>query len=314
MEQPAAPSAAVRGRTMAAVDAHQHFWDTRRVTLPWLTAEHARIAGPFEPADLKPLMIRAGVERTVLVQSACSDEDTDLMLEHAAAHDWIGAVVAWVDLQTPARAAARLDELAAEPRVRGIRHLIHDEEDAHWILRPAVLETLALLEERGLLLELPAVWPCHLGDVPELARAFPRLTIVIDHLGKPPLGRDDFPAWAAELGAAASFPNVHAKVSGLNTALDRPDWSADDLRPAVEVARDAFGPSRLLCGSDWPVALLNGDYERVWSETRRVLELVAPDGAAEMLAGTARRLYALDQAGPEGNAYSSSDSGSSSTE
>jgi L-fuconolactonase len=186
------------------VDAHQHFWDTRRVALPWLKPEHDAIAGPFEPADLEPRMERAGVARTVLVQAACADEETDLMLEYAADNEWIGAIVAWVDLARPGRAEQRLRELAAHARVRGIRHLIHDEEDPHWILRPPVLESLALLQERGLLLELPAVWPRHLGDVPALARSFPRLTIVIDHLGKPPLGRDGLAAWARELEAAAA--------------------------------------------------------------------------------------------------------------
>jgi L-fucono-1,5-lactonase len=304
-----------RGRMIAAVDAHQHFWDPARVPLPWLRPEHAAIARAFEPDDLLPLMRAAGVERTVLVQAACADEETDLLLEYAEPHDWIGAVVAWVDLRLPVRAADRLDELTAiEPRVRGIRHLIHDEDDPHWILQPAVLESLALLEARGLVLELPVVWPRHLGDVPELARSFPRLPIVVDHLGKPPFGRDGFGAWAAELEAAAAFPNVYGKVSGLNTALEKPDWDADDLRPAVEVALAGFGPARLLCGSDWPVALLNGDYERVWAETRRVVELVAPGDAQQLLAGTARRLYALDQARPAGNPYSSSDSGSISTE
>jgi L-fuconolactonase len=300
---------------IAAVDAHQHFWDPARVPLPWLRPEHAAIAGAFEPDDLAPLMRAAGVERTVLVQAACSDEETDLLLEYAEPHDWIGAVVAWVDLLRPLRAADRLDELTAvEPRVRGIRHLIHDEDDPHWILRPAVLESLARVEARGLVLELPVVWPRHLADVPELAQSFPRLPIVVDHLGKPPFGRHDFADWAAALEAAAARPNVYGKVSGLNTALDRADWTADDLRPAVEVALAAFGSGRLLCGSDWPVALLNGDYERVWAETRRVVELVATDAAEALLAGTARRLYALDQAGPDGNSCASSDSGSISTE
>jgi len=105
----------------------------------------------------------------------------------------------------------------------------------------------------------------------------------------------DVPARAAELGAAAAHPNVAAKISGLSTTLERTDWSAEDLRPAIETALAAFGPERLLCGSDWPVALLNGDYLRVWTEARRVLELVAPDHAPDLLAGTARRLYSLPE-------------------
>jgi L-fuconolactonase len=276
------------------VDGHQHFWDPARVPLPWLRPQHEAIARAFEPEELLPLLRDAGIEQTILVQSACSDEDTASMFERAAGRDWVAAVVAWVPLDSPARAAERLDELAADPKLRGIRHLIHDEADPHWILRPPVLESVALVEERGLVLELPAVFPRHLADVPELAAAFPRLTIVIDHLAKPPLGRDTFPAWAEQLAASAACPNVAAKISGLNTVLDRPDWSAADLRPAVETALEAFGAERLLCGSDWPVCLLNGDYARVWTETRRVLELVAPDRLGEVLAGTARRLYELD--------------------
>jgi L-fuconolactonase len=279
-----------------AVDGHQHFWNAARVPLPWLREEHAAISAAFEPRQLRPLMTAAGVEATILVQAANLDEDTDFMFEHAARHDWIAAVVAWVALDDPARASERLEELEAQPKLRGIRHLIHDEPDPHWILQAAVIESLALLEERGLLLELPAVFPRHLPDVPELARSFPQLTIVIDHLAKPPFERETFGVWARELEAAAGYPNVAAKISGLNTALERGDWSADDIRPAIAVALAAFGPDRLLCGSDWPVALLNGDYGRVWRETRRVVEELAPAASEKLLAGTARRLYRVEPA------------------
>jgi L-fuconolactonase len=283
-----------------AIDAHQHFWNPERVPLPWLRAEHAPIARAFEPAELEPQLARANVSATVLVQSACADGDTELMLEHAARHDWIGAVVAWLPLENPQRASDRLDELRRQPKVRGIRHLIHDEPDPHWVLRPPVLESLALLEAAGFVLELPVVFPRHLEDVPQLATRFPALTIVIDHLGKPPIGRDGFPVWADQLETAAAYPNVFAKISGLNTTLDRPGWSAFDLVPAIEVALRAFGPDRLLCGSDWPVSLLNdGEYERIWTETRRAIDVVAPDDAATLLSGTARGLYGLDFVGPE---------------
>jgi L-fucono-1,5-lactonase len=299
---------------MAVVDAHQHFWNLERNSLPWLRPEHAAIARTFEPAELEPLLREEGIDATILVQSACHDEDTDFMFEQAARHDWIAGVVAWVDLQSPARARERLDELAAQPKLRGIRHLIHDEDDAHWILRPAVLESLALVEERGLVLELPVVFPRHLGDVPGLAGRFPGLTIVIDHLGKPPLGRD-LAEWCDGLQAAGAHPNVAAKVSGLNTAIDRADWTADDLEPAIAVALDVFGASRLLCGSDWPVALLNGGYHAVWTETRTALEGLADDELEALLGGTATRLYGLastpvDHTRPAGNSWSSSDSGS----
>jgi L-fuconolactonase len=278
------------------VDAHHHLWNLEREALPWMTDDHSVIRRTFEPGDLEPLLQRVGVSQTVLVQAACSDSDTDFMFEDAARHEWIGGVVAWIDLRSPARALERLGELARQPKLRGIRHLIHDEPDPHWVLQDEVLESLELLEQHGLILELPCVYPRHLGDVPELAAGFPRLTIVIDHLGKPPLGSDEMARWAGELRAAASHGNVAAKISGLNTALAASDWDAHDLAEAVAVALDAFGPDRLVCGSDWPVALLNGDYERVWRETVRVIEQLAPLHAEQLLAANARRLYDLDPA------------------
>jgi len=269
------------------VDAHMHLWDPGRVALAWLLPEHAPIARPFGPADLEPLLEATGVRRGILVQVACAYEDTEFMLELARDRDWVAALVVWLPLLSPEQTAARLGELADEPKVRGIRHLIHDEADPHWILQEQVLESLQLVEDHGLVLELPVVWPRHLADVPRLAETFPRLTVVIDHLGKPPLD-GDLADWSAALGRAAAHPNVVAKVSGLNTATARADWDATTFAPAVEFALDAFGRERLMCGSDWPMALMNGDYERVWRETRAVV-----DDDPQILAGNAVRLYGL---------------------
>jgi L-fuconolactonase len=230
----------------------------------------------------------------VLVQSAARDDDTDYMFELADDLPWVGGIVAWCDLDDEVSARRRLDALRARPKLRGIRHLIHLEPDPHWILRPAVQPGLALLAERGLVLELPAEYPEHIGDVPELARRHPGLRIVIDHLGKPPLGSPQMDAWEELLRAAAAQPNVYAKVSGLNTVAPSRDWSAADLEPAVIVAVEAFGADRLACGSDWPVALLNGDYERVWRETTAAIEHVAGSAAEQILTSTAATLYRLD--------------------
>jgi len=117
--------------------------------------------------------------------------------------------------------------------------------------------------------------------------------MVIDHLGKPPLGRDDASGWERDLRAAAAYPNVRAKVSGLNTAIERSDWRVDDLLPACAVALDSLGPERLMCGSDWPVALLNGDYDRVWEATRRLVEELAPGEQAGLVGDNAVRVYRI---------------------
>ncbi len=277
------------------VDTHQHFWNPGRIPQPWMTAEHEVIARAFEPPDLEPLLVECGVGGTVLVQSAASNQDTDYMFEVAGGVDWVGAIVGWCRLDEPAAARRRLDELQPRSKLRGVRHLIHQESDPHWILKPAVANGLALLEERQLLLELPAVYPNHLEDIPTIAARHPGLTIVIDHLAKPPLGTNELGRWEELLRAAAERPNVHAKVSGLNTATADRHWTADDLQPAVDVAVDAFGTERLVYGSDWPVCLLNGTYERVQRETVLAVER-ACDDPGPILAGTAQRLYRLADA------------------
>jgi L-fuconolactonase len=288
------PNRAERNRVI--VDAHVHLWDAPHTPQPWMTAEHDPIARPFGPSDLEPLLERNGVDAVVLVQGACLDSDTAYLLAEAERHDWIAGVTAWLPLDDPDRTKTRLEELETYSSFRAVRHLIHNEADPHWILQPPVQESLALLEERNVILELPVVFPRHLGDVPVLAERFPTLTIVVDHLGKPPIGTDEMQAWARELGAAAARPGVLAKISGLNTALDRTDWEVDDLLPACGTALECFGPGRLMCGSDWPVALLNGDYDRVWHATRRVVETVAGRDADALLGENAARVYRFSDA------------------
>ncbi len=275
------------------VDAHHHFWNPARLPQAWMTAEHAAINRAFEPPDLQPLLALCGVSMTVLVQSACDDRDTDYMFELVDDLPWVGAVTAWCRLDDAAVTRTRLDALSAHPKLRAIRHLIHEEPDPHWLLRDEVQPGLAVLEERGLLLELPAVFPDHLGDVPELARRYPALTLVVDHLGKPPIGTAGMATWRQQLERAAEHGNVVAKVSGLNTVVPSAEWGAADLEPAVRAAVEAFGHERLLFGSDWPVALLNGSYERVFAETTEAIRNVAGDGADAILGGNALRLYAI---------------------
>ncbi len=275
------------------IDSHIHLWDAEHTPQPWMTAEHSVIARPFGPADIVPLLARNQVDAVIVVQGACLDSDTDYIFAEAERCDWIAAVTAWVCLEDVERAAARLTELQQRPKLRAVRHLTHNEAD-HWILRPQTLECVALLEERDLILEMPVVFPRHFDDVVSLAERFPRLRIVIDHLGKPPIATTQMDSWAVQLRACAEHQNVVAKVSGLNTALPRADWTADDLLGAVQTALDCFGPERLMCGSDWPVALLNGDYDRVWTSTEAVVATVAPGETERLLGDNAVRLYRLD--------------------
>jgi L-fuconolactonase len=281
------------------VDSHQHFWDLERVEYPWLVPAYGPIYRTFRPDELEPQLQAAGVDRTVLVQAADSLADTRAMLALADANDWIGAVVGWVPLDDPVAAARMLDEhLMGHPRFRGIRHLIHDEPDPDWVVQPAVMDGLRVLQARDLVFEVVAVYPLHLGHVPTIARACPDLRIVIDHLAKPPIASGDLGGWKRDIASAAAYPNVAAKISGLDTAADHATWTANDLVGPIGHAIDVFGVDRLMFGSDWPVTLLAGDYQRVWSATNHALGalgLTGPERAA-ILGGTAARIYAIEPA------------------
>jgi L-fuconolactonase len=278
------------------IDSHQHFWDLERVEYPWLVPAYGPIYRSFQPDELAPQLAAAGVDRTVLVQAANSFADTDAMLAQAAANDWIGAVVGWVPLDDADAAGRALDErYLAQPKFRGVRHLNHNEPDPDWLIRPDVLDGLRVLEAHDLVFEVVAVYPLHLGHVPTLAKACPDLRIVIDHLAKPPIVSGDLGAWKRDLAAAAVHPNVCAKVSGLNTAADWATWTAEDLMESIGHAIEVFGADRLMVGSDWPVAILAGDYQRVWTETGRALTLlgVSDTERAALLGGTAAAVYSI---------------------
>jgi L-fuconolactonase len=284
------------GNDSVRVDAHQHFWSLGEVEYPWLfgSPEYAAIRRDFGPADLEPLLARAGIGHCVTVQAANSFADTDAMLARASEHEWIAGVVGWVPLLEPRGAERALERYRAHPAFRGIRHLVHDEPDPDWLALAAVRESLALLSDRGLVFDIPAVFPRHLAHVPRLARELPELKIVIDHLGKPPIrsGGSRLELWRSALSAAAACPNVYAKVSGLNTVAPE-GWSAEDLRPYVCAAVEAFGPDRLMFGSDWPVCLLADDYARVWDETVDALDGVSESARDAILGRTAASVYGL---------------------
>jgi L-fuconolactonase len=275
------------------VDAHQHLWDLDAAEYPWLVPAYGPLYRTFQPEELAPQLARAGVSRTVLVQAADNHADTNHMLGIAGRVEYVAGVVGWVPLDRPDETRAALDRLQRYPVIKGIRHLIHVEPDPDWLVQPSVIGGLRQLAERGLTFDIPAVIPRHLEHVPTLAREVPELAIVIDHLAKPPIKDRGWEPWASLLARAAEAPNVYAKVSGLNTAADPETWTAEDLKPYIDHAIACFGADRLMFGSDWPVAILAGDYQKVWEETNRALADLRPDDRAAILGVTANTVYGL---------------------
>jgi L-fuconolactonase len=277
---------------MIKVDTHHHFWNLSEVDYPWLTEALAPIYATFAPHDLQALLQAAGIDKTILVQSANSYADTASMLTHADYNEWIGAVIGWVDLLNPKQTQQDLEMFVKHPKFRGMRHLVHDEKDPDWVIQDVVIESLRILAQHDMIFEVVGVFPNHLKHVPFLSERIPDLKMVVDHLAKPPIKDKQMSPWFDQLKAAAESPNVYGKISGLNTAA-APDWSADDLKPYIDAALDCFTADRLMFGSDWPVCLLAGDFHQVWQETNKVLDHYSRAEKDAILGGTATQFYKL---------------------
>lgn len=275
------------------IDAHQHFWNLEKVAYPWMDPAYGSICRSFEADELEPLIRKAGINKTVIVQAMNSYEDTGYMLKVASEREWVGAVVGWVPLNISEVADKKLQEYAANPYFKGVRHLIHEEKDPDWVIRDSVIEGLKLLSSYGLTFDVVGVFPNHLKHIPYLAEKVPYLRMVIDHFAKPPIKEKQMGLWAEQFAAAAHYPNVYAKVSGLNTAADWYTWNSEDLRPYINYALKHFGADRLMFGSDWPVANLAGDFEKVWEQTNHAIADYYEHERAAILGGTAAKFYGI---------------------
>ena len=279
---------------MTVIDAHQHFWNFDRVDYPYLPKNLDLIYRTFEEGDLEPLLVRAGVDRTVLVQSMDSFADTDYMLEVADRWPRIAAVVGWVPLTDTDAATTALEGYGRHSRFVGIRHLIHQEADPDWLVREDVRRGLDLLAERGVAYDVVAVLPRHLELVPTLSERHPSLRMVIDHLGSPPIAAGGWEPWASQLVESARNPNVFLKLSGLGTLAAWDSWRVDDLRRYADHALEVFGPSRVMFGGDWPISRLAGGYQTIWEATQELLRGLSTAERDRVLGGTASDFYRID--------------------
>lgn len=278
---------------MAIVDAHHHLWDLAVRDQPW-TAELPALRRSFHRGDLEPLAAAAGVTATVLVQTIHAAGETPEMLALADTSDLIVGVVGWTDVAAP-DFAQRLAELRAGVGGRwlvGIRHQVQELADGAWLTEAATVRGLRQLAAAGLVFDL-IVRADQIPDCVAAARAVPELSFVLDHLGKPRIAAGEIEPWATDIRALAALPNVTCKLSGMVTEADHETWTVADLRPYADVVLDAFGPQRVMFGSDWPVSTLAADYTLV-VETAQELTAGLTDAERQaVFAGTATGVYHL---------------------
>jgi len=283
------------------VDAHHHVWDLDRRAQPWLDEPaHEPIRRSFGVDDLRRAVTRpvAGrwLTRTVLVQCVASLPETEDLLDLAGQDPLVGAVVGWADLTAP-DVGDVLDELRSRPSggyLRALRHVVQGESDPEWLQHPAVERGLRAVQDRGLGYDVLIRAP-QFPQAIRLAQRFPDLPLVLDHAGKPPIGHHSLADWERKVRVLAGFPQVRCKVSGLITEADHEKWTIDDIRPVWDTLLAAFGPGRLMFGSDWPVCVLAGGWDRWAATVEELLAACSPHEKQAVLHDTAAAFYRLSE-------------------
>jgi L-fuconolactonase len=274
------------------IDAHQHFWIYNPDEYDWIDDSMAALRRDFLPPDLHSELEGSDLQGSVAVQARQSLEETRWLLELADSSPWILGVVGWVDLRSP-DVRSQLKVLARNPKLVGVRHIVQSEPDDRFLLQPDFLRGISALEEFDLAYDI-LIYTKHLPVAADFVRRFPRQRFVLDHLAKPPIKSGDIDLWAPQIRRLAEFPNLFCKLSGLVTEADWQHWEAEQIIPFLDVAFEAFGPDRLMIGSDWPVCLVATSYARWAAVVKNYLLEQTPECREGVLGGNAQRFWRLN--------------------
>ena len=277
---------------MMTIDSHQHFWKYDPQEYRWIGDSMKMLRRDFLPDDLEPHLKQNGFDGCIAVQARQTLEETNWLLELAARYSFIKAVVGWVDLRSP-EVRFQLESVSANPKLAGIRHIVQSEPDDRFLLQPDFLRGIAALGEFNLAYDI-LIYGRHLPVAAEFVARFPQQRFVLDHLGKPDIGRHELTSWSREIRKMAKFLNVYCKLSGMVTEADWDNWTEQDFAPYLDVAFECFGPARLLIGSDWPVCTVAGNYSRVMDIVRNYLSRLPPEAREAVLGKTAMEAYGLE--------------------
>ena len=246
---------------MPKIDAHQHFWVFDPVRDSWITDDMAAIQRDFLPADLEFELKQNGIDGCIAVQADQTEEQNAFLLAHTEGNDFIKGVVGWVDLQAD-NIEERLEFYSHTKLMKGFRHVLQGESNRALMLEPAFKRGISLLHTYGFAYDI-LIFPDQLKYAEKLVKEFPQQKFVLDHIAKPPIKAGEINSWAAEIEMLAKHQNVYCKVSGMVTEADWSNWTNDTFTQYLDVVFKAFGTSRIMYGSDWPVCLVAGSYQQV---------------------------------------------------
>ena len=273
------------------IDSHHHFWKFDPAEFGWISDRMSVLRSDYLPADLKQEIERVGIDGVVSVQARQTLEETNWLLELADKHPFLRGVVGWVPLAAP-DVRKQLEAFANRPKLKGIRHIVQDEPDESFILRDDFNAGIRALADSGLAYDL-LIFERHLPQAIEFVDRHPKQVFVLDHLAKPRAKDHEVEPWRTNIRRIAERENVFCKLSGLLTEADWKDWTEGQLSVYLGTVLDAFGPRRVMFGSDWPVCLLASSYERWHDVVARFCEKLSAEEQARVFGGTAIEAYRL---------------------
>lgn len=273
------------------IDGHQHFWNYDPVAYSWIGEEMAKIRRDFFPEDLEPVLRKSNVAGTVLIQAQQSEDETLFLLDLAEKNAFVKGVVGWVDLSGD-DVQERLLRFKKNSFFKGVRHTVYDEQ-GEFMLKPDFQRGIAALGTFGLTYDL-LVFDYQLPGAIELVQKFPEQRFVLDHMAKPgilPEGPSE--QWKKDIRELAKSGNVFCKVSGMFTQAPNLQWKISDFTPYLDVVNEAFGPERLMFGSDWPVSFSAATYQDVLNLIKTYFSSASPENLQKVMGENAVRFYGL---------------------
>lgn len=276
---------------MAAIDAHQHFWKYDPVRDGWITDEMNTIRKDFLPGDFLPILNQYGFNGSLAVQSDQSEEENSFQLKLAEQFDFIKGVVGWVDLQAD-HVEERLMFYSSFKKLKGFRHVLQGERQRDLMLAPKFMNGISKLQQYGYTYDI-LIFPDQLQYIPEFVSSFPNQKFVINHIAKPGIKNKKIDRWKKEMNTVAQYENVYCKISGMVTEADWLNWKEEDFIPYLEVVVSGFGTKRIMFGSDWPVCLLAGGYEKMTGIVRNYFSSYSKDEQDLFFGENAVQFYKL---------------------
>ena len=271
------------------IDAHQHFWTYSPAHYRWISADMPELKRDFLPRHLLPLLRHQSFDGSIAIQARQDLEETNWLLELAEQNDFIKGVVGWVDLCSP-DLPAQLEKFALNPKFVGVRHVLQDEPDDEFMLRPKFRRGIARLAEHDLTYDL-LLYPRHLPAAAKLVREFPGQRFVLDHVAKPEIAAGLMEPWERDICELAKFDNVFCKLSGMVTEARWKQWKPQDFHPYLDVVCEAFGSGRLMVGSDWPVCTLSAPYEETVGIVTDYVKKSMPGEADKIFGANSMNFY-----------------------